>query len=78
LSLGQATELHQRLDDPERADDEAGLRCAEIVLSQIAIEEPFFLTTIARRLNTRKCLNWATLLEVITQLRHHSSVALET
>ncbi|TKS61878.1 MAG: IS30 family transposase [Nitrospira sp.] len=38
------------------------------------------LNTIAHRLNTRprKCLNWATPLEVFTQLRHHSPVALGT
>ena len=38
------------------------------------------LNTIAQRLNTRprKCLNWATPLEVFTQLRHHSPVALGT
>jgi IS30 family transposase len=38
------------------------------------------LYTIAHRLNTRPrtCLNWATPLEVFTQLRHHSPVALET
>jgi IS30 family transposase len=36
------------------------------------------LNTIAQRLNTRprKCLDWATPLEVFTQLRHHSPVAL--
>jgi IS30 family transposase len=38
------------------------------------------LNTIAQRLNTRprKCLDWATPLEVFTQLRHHSPVALGT
>lgn len=38
------------------------------------------LNTIAQRLNTRprKCLDWATPLEVLTQLRHHSPVALGT
>ena len=38
------------------------------------------LNTVAHRLNTRprKCLNWATPLEVFTQLRHHSPVALGT
>lgn len=38
------------------------------------------LNTIAQRLNTRprKCLDWATPLEVFTQLRHYSSVALGT
>ena len=38
------------------------------------------LNTIAHRLNTRPrtCLNWATPLEVFTQLRHHSPVALGT
>jgi IS30 family transposase len=38
------------------------------------------LNTIAHRLNTRprKCLEWATPLEVFTQLRHHSPVALGT
>ena len=38
------------------------------------------LNTIAHRLNTRprKCLNFATPLEVFTQLRHHSPVALGT
>jgi len=38
------------------------------------------LNTIAHRLNTRprKCLNWATPLEVFTELRHHSPVALGT
>jgi IS30 family transposase len=38
------------------------------------------LNTIAHRLNTRprKCLHWATPLEVFTQLRHHSPVALGT
>jgi len=38
------------------------------------------LNAIALRLNTRprKCLNWATPLEVFTQLRHHSPVALGT
>ena len=38
------------------------------------------LNTIAHRLNTRprKCLKWATPLEVFTQLRHHSPVALGT
>lgn len=38
------------------------------------------LNAIAQRLNTRprKCLNWATPLEVFTQLRHQSPVALGT
>jgi IS30 family transposase len=38
------------------------------------------LNAIAQRLNTRprKCLDWATPLEVFTQLRHHSPVALGT
>jgi Transposase and inactivated derivatives, IS30 family len=38
------------------------------------------LNTIAHQLNTRprKCLHWATPLEVFTQLRHHSPVALGT
>ena len=38
------------------------------------------LNAIAQRLNTRprKCLNFATPLEVFTQLRHHSPVALGT
>jgi IS30 family transposase len=38
------------------------------------------LNAIAQRLNTRprKCLDWATPLEVFTQLRHQSSVALGT
>jgi len=38
------------------------------------------LNTLAHRLNTRprKCFNWATPLEVLTQLRHHSPVALGT
>ena len=38
------------------------------------------LNTIAHRLNTRprKCFNWATPLEVLTQLPHHSPVALGT
>lgn len=38
------------------------------------------LNTIAQRLNTRlrKWLDWATPLEVFTQLRHYSSVALGT
>lgn len=38
------------------------------------------LNTIAHRLNTRprQCLHWATPLEVFTQLRHHSPVALGT
>ncbi len=38
------------------------------------------LNSIAHRLNTRprKCLHWATPLEVFTQLRHHSPVALGT
>lgn len=38
------------------------------------------LNAIAQRLNTRprKCLNWETPLEVFTQLRHQSSVALGT
>jgi IS30 family transposase len=38
------------------------------------------LNAIARRLNTRprKCLDWATPLEVFTQLRHQSPVALGT
>jgi len=38
------------------------------------------LNAIAQKLNTRprKCLNWATPLEVFTQLRHQSSVALGT
>jgi len=38
------------------------------------------LNAIAHRLNTRprKCLLWATPLEVFTQLRHHSPVALGT
>lgn len=38
------------------------------------------LNTIAQRLNTRprKCLDWATPLEVFTNLRHHSPVALGT
>lgn len=38
------------------------------------------LNTIAHRLNTRprKCLEWATPLEVFTQFRHHSLVALGT
>ncbi len=38
------------------------------------------LNAIAHRLNTRprKCLDWATPLEVFTQLRHHSPVALGT
>src|SRR5437016_8769245 len=48
LSLGQAAEFHQRLDDPERANDEGGLRGAEIVWSQIAIEESYSLPTIIR------------------------------
>jgi len=38
------------------------------------------LNAIVHRLNTRprKCLNFATPLEVYTQLRHHSPVALGT
>ena len=38
------------------------------------------LNAVAQRLNTRprKCLEWATPLEVFTQLRHHSPVALGT
>ena len=38
------------------------------------------LNAIAHRLNTRprKCLDWATPLEVFTQLRHQSPVALGT
>ncbi|GJL63808.1 MAG: IS30 family transposase [Nitrospirales bacterium] len=38
------------------------------------------LNTIAHRLNTRprKCLEWATPLEVFTQFRHHSPVALRS
>ena len=38
------------------------------------------LNIIAQRLNTRprKCLDWATPMEVFTQLRHDSSVALGT
>ena len=38
------------------------------------------LNTIAHRVNTRprKCLNWAMPLEVFTQLRHQSPVALGT
>ncbi len=38
------------------------------------------LNTVAHRLNTRprQCLHWATPLEVFTQRRHHSPVALGT
>jgi len=38
------------------------------------------LNAIADRLNTqpRKCLNWATPLEIFTQLHHHLPVALGT